>query len=74
MPNAIAVPTSLADLVEYADGSVASRVILRNNGGTMTVRLETGQALHLPATVPHEVVGGEPFKMLLTLLRTSHDD
>ena len=28
-----------------------------------------GEALHLPAAVPHALIGGPPFKMLLTLLK-----
>jgi quercetin dioxygenase-like cupin family protein len=32
-------------------------------------RVCQGEMLHLPPTVPHEIVGGPPFKMLLTLLK-----
>ncbi len=107
MDHPIAEPASLASLVDYQEGSVVSRVIFRNAGGTMTVfafaegegltehsnpndaivhviegslrlligeveyQLETGQALHLPASVPHTLLGGEQFKMLLTILRTT---
>ena len=32
-------------------------------------RLEQGGMLHLPADVPHALIGGEPFKLLLTILK-----
>jgi len=105
MDTPLAQPTSLASLVDYQDGSVVSRVVLKNEGGVMTlfafaegegltehqspheavvqvlegnVRIEidgtphtvaAGEALHLPARVPHALVGGGPYKMLLTLLK-----
>lgn len=31
--------------------------------------LDEGEILHLPATVPHALHGGEPFKMLLTIAK-----
>jgi quercetin dioxygenase-like cupin family protein len=31
--------------------------------------VEQGEALHLPASIPHELLGGVPFKMLLTLVK-----
>lgn len=34
-------------------------------------RVEAGEILHLPATVPHALEGNGPFKMLLTLLNRS---
>lgn len=33
----------------------------------------SGEALHLPATVPHALRDGGPFKMLLTLLRAGQE-
>lgn len=33
----------------------------------------SGEALHLPPSIPHELVGGAPFKMLLTLLKIPKD-
>lgn len=101
----IDTPRPLADLIAYQPGSVVSRVILRNEGGVMTlfafaegegltehssphdatalildgrVRITVGDAdhevsqgeiLHLPASVPHTLHGGDAFKMLLTLLK-----
>lgn len=98
-------PERLVDLVDYQPGSVVSRVILRNEGGVMTVfafaegegltehstphdasilllegavrvtvgeeehEVGTGEILHLPASVPHTLHGGRPFKMLLILLK-----
>ncbi len=32
-------------------------------------QVSEGEMLHLPPSVPHELVGGAPFKMLLTLLK-----
>lgn len=32
-----------------------------------------GEMLHLPPSVPHELVGGAPFKMLLTLLKKDRE-
>lgn len=101
----LSAPTSLNDLVDYQDGSVVSRVILRTPGGTLTLfafaegeglsehasphdatllvlegevgvtvgdvdhRVGQGELLHLPASVPHALHGGAPYKMLLTLLK-----
>jgi quercetin dioxygenase-like cupin family protein len=31
--------------------------------------VESGEALHLPPSIPHELHGGAPFKMLLSLLK-----
>ena len=105
MDTPIKQPSSLLSLVDYQEGSVVSRVILKNEGGVITlfafaegegltehqspheavvqvlegsVRVEidgeahevsTGEGLHLPARVPHALLGGEPYKMLLTLLK-----
>jgi quercetin dioxygenase-like cupin family protein len=106
MDSPITSPVPLTDLVEYQPGSVVSRVIFRNEGGSQTLFafaegeglgehtnpndavilvlegsaevtvggvvhvVGTGEALCLPASVPHALVGGPPFKMLLTLLKT----
>jgi quercetin dioxygenase-like cupin family protein len=37
MDNPITHPTAIADLVAYQPGSVVSRVLLRNQGGVMTL-------------------------------------
>lgn len=107
MSDAIARPTSLADLVAYQPGSVVSRVLLKNSGGVLTVfafaegeglaehstphdatvqvlegsvritvgdndmEVTTGEIVHLPAGIPHTLHGGEPFKMLLIMLRSA---
>lgn len=36
-------------------------------------RVGEGEMLHLPPSVPHELLGGAPFKMLLTLLKRSRE-
>ena len=107
MSDALSTPCRPADLVEPADGSVVSRVLFRNGGGTVTAfafgegagldehtnpadaivhvldgrctvsiegtehRMGTGEMLHLPASTPHAIVPGGPFRMLLVLLKTS---
>ena len=105
----IASPQRLADLVDYQPESIVSRVIMRSDGGTMTVfafadgqglsehtnpndavifvlegaarvkvagvehEVRSGEALHLPPSVPHELVEGPRYKMLLSLLKTASD-
>lgn len=39
--------------------------------GAESHTLRSGECLHLPATIPHTLVPGVRFKMLLTLLKTS---
>jgi quercetin dioxygenase-like cupin family protein len=36
-------------------------------------RLEQGDMLHLPPDVPHALHGGEPFKIMLTILKRTQD-
>ena len=50
-------------LVQVLDGRV------RIDVGGEEHEVSAGDILHLPASVPHTLHGGEPFKMLLTLLR-----
>ena len=52
-------------LVQIVDGAVRIEV------GGETHDVSEGEILHLPASVPHALHGGEAFKMLLTLLRRS---
>ena len=54
MDDPIEHPTPLAALVDYRPGSVVSRVLLRNEGGTMTVfAFAAGEGLSEHAT-PHD--------------------
>lgn len=54
MDDPIARPVPLADLVAYQPGSVVSRVLLRNEGGVMTLfAFAEGQGLTEHAS-PHE--------------------
>jgi len=54
MDNPIEHPTPLAGLVDYQPSSVVSRVLLRNEGGTMTVfAFAAGEGLSEHAT-PHD--------------------
>lgn len=102
-------PLDLRRLVHAEEGSVSSRVFLRNGGGTVTVfafgrgeglsehatphdallqclegelrmvmegsehTLAAGEMLYIPPNVVHTVEGGEPFKMVLTLLKDADD-
>ena len=50
-------------LVQVLAGEVSVRI------ADVTHRVRTGEMLHLPPSVPHELAGGVPFKMLLTLLK-----
>jgi quercetin dioxygenase-like cupin family protein len=54
MDNPIARPTSLAHLVDYQEGSVVSRVLLKNEGGVLTLfAFAEGEGLTEHAT-PHD--------------------
>jgi len=55
-------------VVHVLDGRV--RIVV----GGQEHLVREGEALHLPPSVPHELVGGVPFKMLLTLLKRAHAD
>jgi len=95
----------LAGLVEYGDGAVVSRTLMKSGGGTVTLfafdadqglsehtapfdalvqvvdgvgefvvggetcRAERGEAVLMPANVPHSVRAIGRFKMLLMMLR-----
>lgn len=50
-------------LVHVLDGEVTVLI----DGVEHNVR--DGEMLHLPPSVPHELLGGPPFKMLLSLLK-----
>lgn len=50
-------------IVQILDGDVSITV------GGDEYRVGEGEALHLPASVPHALQGGAPFKMLLTILK-----
>jgi quercetin dioxygenase-like cupin family protein len=96
----------LQRLVEYQDGAVVSRTILKKSTGTVTLfafdrgqtlsehttpfdamvqildgkgeftiegqpfHLSQGQTLIMPADKPHAVAAPQPFKMLLTMIRS----
>ena len=96
----------LASLVEYQQGAVVSREIMRSKAGTVSVfafdageglsehtapfealvqvlegeaeisiggtpyRVKGGEAILLPAGIPHGVNAVAPFKMLLTMIRS----
>jgi quercetin dioxygenase-like cupin family protein len=62
-------------LTEHSNPNDATLLLLE---GTLKVligaeshALHPGECLHLPATIPHTLVPGVRFKMLLTLLKTS---
>ena len=61
-------------LTEHSTPSDATVFVLEGSAriviGGQEHEVLTGESLHLPASVPHTLVGGPPFKMLLTLLKT----
>jgi quercetin dioxygenase-like cupin family protein len=95
----------LVELLQYQDGSIVSRVLLKNKGGTVTLfafdqgeglsehtapfealvfvvdgqaeveiagkacGVKSGEAITLPANIPHAVKAATRFKMLLTMIR-----
>ena len=95
----------LVELLQYQDGSVVSRVLLKNKGGTVTLFafdqgeglsehtapfealvllvdgeaeveiagkvycVRAGEAITLPANIPHAVRATVRFKMMLTMIR-----
>jgi quercetin dioxygenase-like cupin family protein len=97
---------SMKALVEYQDGSVVSRTIIKKPTGTVTLfafakgeslsehttpydalvqlldgkaefriagephTVTAGEMILLPASVPHAVQAVEPFKMVLTMIRS----
>ncbi len=101
----LAIPHPLESLLQYQEGSVVSRTLLKKATGTLTLfafdrgeelsehstphdavvevldgtglitvggrehRVGAGEALLLPARVPHAVKAGTPFKMLLVMIR-----
>lgn len=50
-------------VVQILDGEASVRI------EDTTFRVEEGGMLHLPPSVPHALLEGRPFKMLLTLLK-----
>ena len=56
MPEAEPVPTAVAALVAYQEGSVVSRIVAKTAGGSLTVfAFDEGQGLS-EHTVPHTAV------------------
>lgn len=98
-------PRPLQDLVDYQEGAVVSRVIMKQEKGNVTLfafaagqelsehtapfdalvqvlegegririgarehNVGPGEALLMPADVPHALFAGQDFKMLLTMIR-----
>lgn len=50
-------------IVHVLEGEASIRI------DSVTHRVRAGEALHLPPSIPHALLGGAPFKMLLTLLK-----
>ncbi len=99
-------PSKMVDLVDYQDGSVVSRTIIKKKTGTVTLfafaqgeelsehtaaydalvhiidgeaeikvsgttfHLHSGEMVVLPANAPHAVSAVEPFKMILTMIKS----
>ncbi len=104
-PIPAAKAQNLADLVEYAEGSIVSRAISQSKAGSLTlfafdagqalsehtapfdalvqvldgeveltiggkkVKAKVGDAVLMPAEVPHAVDAKKRFKMLLSMIR-----
>ncbi|MDH5759546.1 MAG: cupin domain-containing protein [Gemmatimonadota bacterium] len=102
----LATPADVAGLMDVQEGSVVSRTLVKNPGGSLTLfafdageglsehetphdavvhvlqgsvevtiagdahHVRMGEALHLPAAVPHALVAREALKFLLVMLRT----
>ncbi len=98
-------PQSLELLVDYQEGAVVSRVIMKQDKGNVTLfafaagqelsehtapfdalvqvlegegrisigaeeyNVRAGEALVMPAHIPHALFAGQAFKMLLTMIR-----
>ena len=78
-----------ADKIEYADGGVVSKQVLKNDAGNITlfafdeeqglaehtapfdalVQVLAGDAVIMPAGVPHALQAVGQFKMLLTMIK-----
>jgi quercetin dioxygenase-like cupin family protein len=104
-PNPLATPRKLGELLDYQEGSVVSRTLVKKTTGTITLfafdqgeglsehstphdavvevldgtveikiggephRVNAGEGLLLPASIPHALSAITPFKMLLTMIR-----
>lgn len=55
-------------IVQVLEGSVSVRV------ADETHHVEAGQIVHLPPTVPHALLPGSAFKMLLTLVKAARPE
>ena len=105
LAHPLAAPRALADLLDYQEGSVVSRTLVKKPTGTLTLfafdageglsehstphdavvhmvdgkaritvggvphEVAAGEALLLPARVPHAVHAPVRFKMLLVMIR-----
>ena len=105
--DVLVVPADAAELIDYQNDSVVSRILLKKATGSVTLfafaedqglsehstphdalvlildgRAEitvggkqhltkAGQALLLPADIPHALHAPEPFKMLLIMIRSA---
>ena len=101
---------TVTELVEYQEGSIVSRVLLKGDGGSVTFfafardeslsehttpfdavvtvldgeaavtiggtehRVAAGAAIVMPAGVPHALSAPQPFKMMLTMIRSPHTE
>ena len=65
---------ALHDLVDYQQGAVVSRTLLKKSTGTVTLfAFDQGEGLSehtAPANRPHAVCAVTPFKMLLIMVRS----
>ena len=75
----------LASLIEYAEGGVISKQLIKSPAGNITLfsfegvaditlngtlfTVKAGESIVFPANAPHALVAVEKFKMLLTMIK-----
>ena len=57
----------LASLIEYTEGGVISKQLIKSPAGNITVK--AGESIVFPANAPHALTAVERFKMLLTMIK-----
>ena len=60
----------LASLIEYTEGGVISKQLIKSPAGNITLfSFDTGESIVFPANAPHALTAVERFKMLLTMIK-----
>ena len=59
----------LASLIEYTEGGVISKQLIKSPAGNITLfSFDKGESIVMPAGLLHAVYGKEQFKMLLVVV------